>query len=245
MYATALTIPLPSMATRPGLSYSPERMSYLNLNHHHHVGILVYVLERNLATGTPWQKWWARARVGNYLGKSPRHARSVGLVLNPYMGMVSPQFHLKYDDTFETIRGLREVSHGIWRQKCYFSDYTRPITSPRLPQNNEVKANKEKKEVVRETAEERPAIVEVTDGLNEIFAADPVPTNNEVNAVPDDPIAQNEGGNPAVQPTGVQSTRRSTRAWRPTQRMIESLQQEDLNLSAALYHDDYQTFIDR
>jgi hypothetical protein len=99
-----------------------------NLNPHHHIGIPVYVLERNLATGTPWQKWWARACVGIYLGKSPRRARSIGLVLNPHKGMVSPQFHLKYYDTFEMIRGLRKASRGIWRQKCYFSDYTRLVT---------------------------------------------------------------------------------------------------------------------
>jgi hypothetical protein len=37
-------------------------------------------------------------------------------------GMVSTQFHLRYDDTFETIRGVREASHGIWCMKCYFSD---------------------------------------------------------------------------------------------------------------------------
>jgi hypothetical protein len=65
---------------------------------------------------------WPRARVGIYLGKSPRHARNVGLVLDPMTGMVSPQFQLRFDNAFETIRGVRETSHGTWRTKCYFSD---------------------------------------------------------------------------------------------------------------------------
>jgi hypothetical protein len=42
----------------------------------------------------------------------------------------------------------------------------------------------------------------------------------------------------------MQPTRRSTRRWKPTQRMIESIQQEDINLTAALYFDDEQLDID-
>jgi hypothetical protein len=84
-----------------------------NLSHHHHIGNPVYVLERKLATGTPWQWWWARARVGIYHGKSPSHARSVSLALNPHIGMVSPQFHLKYDDMFKIIQGRRHMVFGI------------------------------------------------------------------------------------------------------------------------------------
>jgi hypothetical protein len=41
-----------------------------------------------------------------------------------------------------------------------------------------------------------------------------------------------------------QPTRQSTRRWKPTQRMIESIQQEELNLTAALYFSDDQLDID-
>jgi hypothetical protein len=85
-----------------------------NLNHHHHIGIPVYVLNKQLQQGQKIQKWMSRAYVGIYLGKSPRHARNVGLVLNPATGMVSPQYYLRYDNTFETIRGIQEASHGRW-----------------------------------------------------------------------------------------------------------------------------------
>ena len=40
-----------------------------------------------------------------YLGPSPNHSRSVSLVLNPCTGHVSPQFHVKHDEFFETIDG--------------------------------------------------------------------------------------------------------------------------------------------
>ena len=48
-------------------------------------------------------KWKQRARLGVYLVPSPNHARSVALVLNPRTGHVSPQFHVKFDDFFETV----------------------------------------------------------------------------------------------------------------------------------------------
>jgi hypothetical protein len=51
-------------------------------------------------------------------------------VLNPDAGMLSPQFHLKYDDTFETIQGVREKSHVNWRHKCYFVDDSKINSTP-------------------------------------------------------------------------------------------------------------------
>ena len=41
---------------------------------------------------------------GVYLGPSPSRARSIALVLNPRTGHVSPQFHVKFDDFFETVQ---------------------------------------------------------------------------------------------------------------------------------------------
>jgi hypothetical protein len=40
------------------------------------------------------------------LGPSPWHASSVNLVLKLDTGLVSPQFHVQYDDFFETVRPL-------------------------------------------------------------------------------------------------------------------------------------------
>jgi hypothetical protein len=73
------------------------------LNHHHHICIPVYVLNNDLQLGRKISKWDARARVGIYLGKSPQHRRNVSLVLKTNSGMVSPQYHLLFDDTFETV----------------------------------------------------------------------------------------------------------------------------------------------
>jgi hypothetical protein len=84
----------------------------------HHFGIPVYVLKSELASGKKINKWLPRAHLGIYLGMSPRHARSVALVLNPETGLVSPQFHLKFDDTWETVRGSTDKDLGKWRHKA-------------------------------------------------------------------------------------------------------------------------------
>jgi hypothetical protein len=67
-------------------------------------------------------KWMPRARVGIYFGRSPKHARNIASVLNLRTGFVSPQFHVKFDDTFEKVRGIREDSHDMWRRKCYIDE---------------------------------------------------------------------------------------------------------------------------
>ena len=44
------------------------------------------------------------------MGHSPAHAGSVALVLNPKTGLVSPQFHVVFDDDFSTVPSLRSGS---------------------------------------------------------------------------------------------------------------------------------------
>ena len=74
------------------------------LRHFHAFGCPTYVLDNALQSGQGAPKWKERARLRVYLGPSPNHARSVELVLNPRTGHVSPQFHIKFDDFFETVQ---------------------------------------------------------------------------------------------------------------------------------------------
>ena len=57
----------------------------------HHFGCPVYVLKAPLQSQQSVGKWNSRVRLGIYLGMSPKHSRSVALVLNPRTGLVSPQ----------------------------------------------------------------------------------------------------------------------------------------------------------
>jgi hypothetical protein len=57
--------------------------------------------------------------VGVYLGRSPSHFRSVALILDIETGLVSPQFHIKLDPLFQTVRGdTQQESHkSLWQIK--------------------------------------------------------------------------------------------------------------------------------
>ena len=74
------------------------------LRHFHSFGCPTYMLDNALQSGQGAPKWRQRSRLGVYLGPSPNHARSVALVLNPRTGHISPQFHVKFDDFFETVQ---------------------------------------------------------------------------------------------------------------------------------------------
>jgi hypothetical protein len=63
------------------------------VKHNHTFGSPVYVLDSKLQVGQRINKWERKARIGIYLGSSPRHSRKVALVLNLRTGHVSPQFH--------------------------------------------------------------------------------------------------------------------------------------------------------
>ena len=74
------------------------------LRHFHAFRCPTYVLDNALQSGQGAPKWKECSRLGVYLGPSPNHARSIVLVLNPRTGHVSPQFHVKFEDFFETVQ---------------------------------------------------------------------------------------------------------------------------------------------
>ncbi len=56
-----------------------------------------------------------------YLGQSPQHAQDVSLVLNLEMGLMSPQFHVKLDSNFQTLREKgAHLPTSTWQVKCSF-----------------------------------------------------------------------------------------------------------------------------
>ena len=57
-----------------------------------------------LALGNQLPRWSPHTRLGLNLGPSPMHARNVYLALNLTIGCVSPQYHCRFDNFFETTR---------------------------------------------------------------------------------------------------------------------------------------------
>jgi hypothetical protein len=104
------------------------------LKHLYHFGCPVYILSEEQQANRKGPKWSERARCGIYLGPSPRHGHSVALVLSLETGMVSPQFHVAYDEFFETVKGHGNTlvsglmpHKSLWQQKAGFINGTNVI----------------------------------------------------------------------------------------------------------------------
>ena len=83
----------------PDMRFSGTKAVNVQVKHYHTFGCPVYILDSRLQTnpkGVP--NWEPCSRLGIYVGHSPAHAGSIGLVLNPKTGLVSPQYHLVCDD---------------------------------------------------------------------------------------------------------------------------------------------------
>jgi hypothetical protein len=80
-----------------GVEISPK------LLHQHPFGCPEYVLVRKMQGMFKAPKWGSRVRLGIYIGILDHYASNVGLVLSLITGLVSPQFHLKFDDKFITV----------------------------------------------------------------------------------------------------------------------------------------------
>ena len=119
---------------------SPEQIfsktvTHVNQKHYHPFGCPCYVLEDPLQDNKPYNKWKERSRVGIYLGQSPEHGRNVALVLNRYTGLVSPQFHVKFDDTFHTVKDVKLQS--LWQEKAGFIKHE--VTTTQTKQTKKTK----------------------------------------------------------------------------------------------------------
>jgi len=77
-------------------------------------------LKKELQDHKKIRKWSDRTRVGINLGYSSRHALNVSLILNLQTGLVSPQYHGQYDDSFETTTGTqaRSIPTSQWQYKA-------------------------------------------------------------------------------------------------------------------------------
>ena len=93
----------------PQMRFSKVSGHKTRLSNFHTFGCPVYILDSRLqsAGGAGPPKWDPRCRLGIYVGQSPSHASNVALVLNPKSGLVSPQFHVVFDDNFSTVPNLR------------------------------------------------------------------------------------------------------------------------------------------
>ena len=84
------------LATRTKTDHSDLRRAHV-------WGCPCYVLEAKLQDNRKLPKWNRRAWMGQFLGFSKEHSSTVALVRNLHTGYVSPQYHVVFDDKFETV----------------------------------------------------------------------------------------------------------------------------------------------
>jgi hypothetical protein len=207
-------------------SGTPVRPQVLNL---HPVFCPVYVLHTGLQGGGKRpNKWVRRSRVAIYLGLSPRHARSVALVLSLTTGYVSPQFHLKFDDFFETVQQTDSLPHSDWQQLSRFTgsekilspsqsashqgDSRPPIGGTSTPPRNQVRFDSAHQNGSSVGGASDP---EEGDGELPHLPTGPHPHEVPPDEPPDEPVDPERHRHPA-------STRRSSRLPRPPRRLIET-----------------------
>jgi hypothetical protein len=90
--------------------------NYNHLIRSHTFGCPVYVLDPRLQDSKKIPKWSMRSRRGVYLGVSKNHSSTVHLVLNPESGVISPQYHCIFDDSFSTVWSDGQFDQNLWER---------------------------------------------------------------------------------------------------------------------------------
>ena len=83
--------------------FTKTKSDHRDLLRAHVWGCPVFVLDPSLQAGKKIPKWNRRSRLGQFLGFSDEHSSLVGKVRNLTTNYVSPQYHLVFDDLFQTI----------------------------------------------------------------------------------------------------------------------------------------------
>ena len=109
-----------------------------SLEDFHTFGSPCYVLDSRLHSGIGGvPKWEPRASLRIYVGLSPLHSTNVAMVLNPYTGLVSPQYHVVFDDHFLTLEGLRLNSvPESWTRLCESCQVCQPVDPALFPRSS-------------------------------------------------------------------------------------------------------------
>jgi hypothetical protein len=209
------------------------------LKHFHAFGCPAYRLNRDLQGGHSQPRWEQRAEPVVYLGGSPKHASLITLVLDLTTAHVSPQFHLKFDDLFETVSATRQNSQAqksLWQQLCHFGSEKR--TRTKSTALRPIDQAQEGQVIHPSQSEDLPARVIPLDGPGQFFPAgqheiddgeaENGTSEGECSLIPEPPEA-------VVESVG----RRSGRIRQPTQQFVES--QEQLSQGIVSYFTSHES----
>ena len=81
-------------------------------------GCPTYVLDPTISNGHKLPRWQPRSSQTMYVGVSPQHTSVAAHVLNLDMGKITTQYHVMFDDWFQTVHAngddLPDFDHDDW-----------------------------------------------------------------------------------------------------------------------------------
>ena len=176
----------------------------INKKHVKSFGCPAYVLHCNLQLGNPHGKWDERSKMGIYLGPSPVHNKNVALIMDTDSGLVSPQFHVLFDNEFRTVSNdesipLWKVKAGLLTQREIEISQQKmdaiPIILPGLNAKPEGGTILQKKELKRKASNESM----VQDSLKKKPKVTHKPNDPDLHTVPTDNRRRSPRLNPHLQ----------------------------------------------
>jgi hypothetical protein len=227
-------------------STTPVRPQVLNF---HPIFCPAYVLHSYLqggggggGGGKKPNKWVRRSRLAIYLGFSPRHARSVSLVLSLSTGYVSPQFHVKCDDFFETVQDTKSLPPSKWQFFSWFVTESglpyKPLPTPSSRKNTTTRDQEKSPSTSLDAAPELPTedIDESSpmdfdfdnqddEGADDLLPLEVPRDSTDDVALPIPPLPPDSSFVTPPSPRRIrptEPTRRSTRNIKPPNRLIET-----------------------
>ena len=165
---------------RTPMQYFTNSTISINKKHYHPFGCPAFVLDKQLQSNKPFNKWNVRSKVGIYLGQSPHHGKNVALILDRRTGLVSPQHHYKVDPTFSVTQQDTFDSH--WMQKAglisqrenTLSDETRRLISGKR-HSGQVETPSQKRVRFSSDISDNPKKVTQPPGLSDIQTTGSIP----------------------------------------------------------------------
>jgi hypothetical protein len=107
-FAVRHAVAFHNASTRKGRTSCPHRLFTgedppYTLQDFRIFGSPAYVLKKGLQDGGKMGKWESRSWQGVYIGHSSCHSGSIPLIYNPVTTHLSPQYHVIYDEFFQTV----------------------------------------------------------------------------------------------------------------------------------------------
>ena len=97
------------------------------LRNAHVWGCPVHVLDPKIQDGKKLPRWQPKSRRGQFLGFSKSHASTIALIRNCRTGSVTPQFHVVFDEWFQTLPSVIDPQQvtipNAWHNLIQFSRF--------------------------------------------------------------------------------------------------------------------------